>query len=150
MYYHLPLPSITIIPCTFTPPIFTTHFFYILTAHLTTQPFNSNPSILQPFNLNPQLSIPNYIIVHTPVTPNSFTVPTIHTIPTRLSPVTTKRSQSITSVSKPPTFNNLHLLCIPPLLPPKSDKIPCKRINNPPLTFHLLTFLSVNYQLSST
>ena len=62
------------------------------------------------------------------------------------SPVATKRLQSITSIAKPPSFNNLHRSCTPPLLPPKSDKIAWKRINNPPI-LHLLTFLSVNYQL---
>ena len=56
------------------------------------------------------------------------------------SPVATKRLQSITSIAKPPSFNNLHRSCIPPLLPPKSDKIAWKRINNPPNT-PLINFL---------
>ena len=69
------LPShITIIPCTCSPHISTTHLFHIFTSHPTTQ-----------------FIIPN----HTPVTHNSPTVPTIHTIPTRLSPVTTKRSNPL-------------------------------------------------------
>ena len=115
------------------PPIYynhspAPHLFYIFTAHPTTQPI-----------------IPNHI----PSPPNSTTVPTIPTIPTRLSPVTTKRLQSITSIANPPSFYNPHCSCIPPLLPPKSEKIALKIINNSP-TLHLLTFLLVNYQLSLT
>ena len=77
---------------------------------------------------------------------NSSTVPTILTIPTRLSPVATKRLQSITSIAKPPSFNNLHRSCIPPLLPPNLIKLHGKELLTPPI-LHLLTFLSVNYQI---
>ena len=122
------------------PPIFNNHS----PAPAIPQPTFSTSSPLTPLPNPSSQTIPESIpqSLH-----NSSTVPTILTIPTRLSPVTTKRLQSITSIAKPPSFNNLHRSCIPPLLPPKSDKIAWKRINNPPPILHLLTFLSVNYQL---
>ena len=125
------------------PPIFNNHS----PAPALPQPTFSTYSLLtSPPNPSSQT-----ISESIPQSPhNSSTVPTILTIPTRLSPVATKRLQSITYIAKPPSFNNLHRSCIPPLLPPppKSDKIAWKRINNPPPPIlHLLTFLSVNYQL---
>ena len=82
------------------------------------QPTFSSPLTPPP---NPSSQIISESIPQSPH--NSSTVPTILTIPTRLSPVATKRLQFITSIDKPPSFNNLHRSCIPPLLPPKSDKI---------------------------
>ena len=122
------------------PPIFNNHS----PAPALPQPTFSTSSPLTP-PPNPSSKTISESIHQSPH--NSSTVPTILTIPTRLSPVDTKRLQSITSIAKPPSFNNLHRACIPPLLPPKSYKIAWKRINNPPPIPHLLTFLSVNYQL---
>ena len=116
--------------------------------HLSPQPTFSTSSPLTP-PPNPLSQTISESIPQSP--PNSSTVPTILNIPTRLSPVTTKRLQSITSVAKPPSFNNLHNSCLPPLLPPSPNliKLLGKELITPP-TLHLLTFLSVNYQLSPT
>ena len=113
---------------TSSPPIYNNHY-PAPAPHLSPQPTfsTSSPSPHHP-TLHPKL----YQSPYPSHPPNSSTVPTIPTIPTRLSPVTTKRLQSITSISKPPLFNNLHRSYIPPLRPPKSDKIAWKRINNPP------------------
>ena len=107
---------------------------------MSSSPIYNNHSPAPAPHLSPQSTFlhlhcsPHHPTLHPkpyPVTPNSPTVTTISTIPTHLSPVT-KRSQSINSVAKSPSFNNPHRSCIPPLLPPKSDKIAWKRINNPP------------------
>ena len=76
------------------PPIFNNHS----PAHALPQPTFSTPSPLTP-----------------PSNPSS-----LHT---RLSPVATKRLQYITSIAKPPSFNNLHRSCIHPLLPPPPNLI---------------------------
>ena len=98
------------------PPIYNNHSLATV-PHLSPQSTFYTSSPLTP---SPTF-IPNYIKVHTPV--NSSTVPTILLSPTRLSPVNTKRLQSITSIAKPPSFNNLHRSCIPPLLPPNLIKL---------------------------
>ena len=115
------------------PPIFNNHSPAPELPQLT---FSTSSPLTPPPNPSSQT-----ISGSIPQSPhNSSTVPTILTIPTRLSPVTTKRLQSITSIAKPPSFNNLHRSCIPPLLPHKSDKIAWKIINNLPNT-PLINFL---------
>ena len=96
------------------PPIYNNHFPapYLHNPVSTSSPLTPPP--------NPSSQTISESIPQSP--PNSSTVPTILTIPTRLSPVTTKRLQSITSIAKPPLFNNLHRSCIPPLLPPNLIK----------------------------
>ena len=98
------------------PPIFNNHS----PAPALPQPTFSTSSTLTP-PPNPSSQIISESIPQSPH--NSSTVPTILTIPTRLSPVATKQLQSITSIAKPPSFNNLHRSCIPPLLPPNLIKL---------------------------
>ena len=96
-----PLPYIIIIPLNLHPTYL--HNPLILHLHRTPHHPTHHP---KPYPSHP---------------PNSPTVPTIPNIPTRLSPV--KRSQSITSIAKPPLFNNPHRSFIPPLLPPNLIKL---------------------------
>ena len=121
------------------PPIFNNHS----PAPALPQPTFSTSSPLTP-PPNPSSKTISESIHQSPH--NSSTVPTILTIPTRLSPVATKRLQSITSIAKPPRLITFTVHAYLPYSPPNLIKLHGKELITPPIP-HLLTFLSVNYQL---